>query len=177
MRLFIAINFTEGLKDELASIIQNLQSYALQGNFTRRENLHLTLAFLGEIPSARVENIKQAMDKVGAGRFSLVISHLGQFKRSGGDIYWLGVEKNTSLLNLHTQLSRELRAAGFKLEERGFKPHLTLGRQIILSPAFDQVEFSHQIPPISQEVDRISLMKSERLAGKLTYTEIYSKDL
>ncbi len=150
---------------------------ALQGNFTRRENLHLTLAFLGEIPPAGVENIKQAMDKVSAGQFSLVISHLGQFKRNGGDIYWLGIEKNTSLLNLHTQLSRELRGAGFKLEERGFKPHLTLGRQIILSPAFDQAEFSRKIPPLSQEVDRISLMKSERIAGKLTYTEIYSKDL
>ncbi|HHV63880.1 MAG TPA: RNA 2',3'-cyclic phosphodiesterase [Peptococcaceae bacterium] len=177
MRLFIAINLSESLKDEIASIMQNLKSFALQGNFTRRENLHLTLAFLGEVAPTRIESIKQAMDKVSGGQFTLSIRELGHFPRSGGDIYWLGVEKNSSLLKLHTELCRELKAAGFKLEGRGFKPHLTLGRQIVLRTAFDQAEFSSKIPPLFQEVDRISLMKSERPDGILTYTEIYSKYL
>jgi 2'-5' RNA ligase len=175
MRLFIAINFTEDVKNELCLTMERLKSYANQGNFTRRENLHLTLVFLGEVAPESIRNIKSAMEKVIVAKFLLSLSGLGYFKRNGGDIYWMGVESNNSLAALHSQLSRGLTQAGFTLDNREYKPHLTLGREIRLIDRFDYEAFAKTIKPLNQEVDKISLMKSERIKGRLIYSEIYAK--
>lgn len=177
MRLFIAINFKEDIKRKLMGIMQGLKSYSNQGNFTRPENLHLTLVFLGEVAPAGIAAIQQAMDKAAVEKFKLSMSGLGSFKRSGGDLYWLGVDKNPTLAALHSRLSRGLREAGFTVERREFQPHLTLAREIRLKDSFNQEAFSKTVPSLSLEVDKISLMKSERINGKLTYTEVYAKNL
>lgn len=92
MRLFIAINFEEEVKNQLCEAIEQLRESSLQGNFTGRENLHLTLVFIGE--TQRADDIKHAMDAVRAEPFVLKIGGLGLFKRQGGDLYWMGVEQN-----------------------------------------------------------------------------------
>ena len=68
MRLFIAINFSSEEKSKLFSIIADLKKYTVGGNFTRSENLHLTLVFLGE--TGRLADIMSAMDKVIASAFT-----------------------------------------------------------------------------------------------------------
>jgi len=174
----MAINFNEEIKASLNEIINRLKEQAIQGNFTLVENLHLTLVFLGEVVPAKVNNIKQLMDKVNIAPFVLTIrDHLGHFKRDGGDIYWLGIDRNNRLFALQKQLSQELMLAGFSIDKREYRPHLTLGRRIILNQQFNQAEFSKLIKPMQIEISKISLMKSERLKGKLTYTEIYAKKL
>ncbi len=175
MRLFIAINFTEDVKNELCLTIERLKSNANQGNFTRRENLHLTLVFLGEVAPESIQNIKSAMEKVTVEKFLLSLSGLGYFKRNGGDIYWMGVERNNCLAALHSQLCRGLTQAGFTLDNREYKPHLTLGREIRLIDRLDKEAFSKTIKPLKQVVDKISLMKSERIKGRLIYSEICTK--
>lgn len=175
MRLFIAINFSPNILDDVESVIQKLKKQALQGNFTRRENLHLTLAFLGE--TSKLAEVKKAMDSFAANSFKLSIEGFGKFPRSGGDIYWLGVEKNKELEAVHDQLTTLLLEAGFNLEKRPFKPHITLGREIIMMKDFEQDSFAKSLTPMSMEVEKISLMKSERVNGKLVYTEIYVKNL
>jgi 2'-5' RNA ligase len=177
MRLFIAINFNKEIKNSLYENIKRLKSYANQGNFTPPENLHLTLVFLGEVVPDKVSRIKQVMDKVVAESFGLNISSLGRFQRCEGDIYWLGIEKSVTLLSIYNQLSKSLIQAGFPLEKREYKPHLTLGRRVILKRQFNKAEFDQNIQSMNIEIDKISLMKSERIKGKLTYTEIYAKKL
>ena len=177
MRLFIAINFNKEIKNRLYKNIKRLKESATQGNFTRPENLHLTLVFLGEVDPDKVGRIKQAMDKVIAEPFALTISNLGRFERREGDIYWLGIEKSTTLLSIYNQLSKNLIQAGFPLEKREYKPHLTLGRRVILKQQFNKAEFDQNMQSMNIKVDKISLMKSERIKGKLTYTEIYAKKL
>lgn len=177
MRLFTAINFNKEIKNSLHENIKRLKSYAMQGNFTRPENLHLTLTFLGEVVPDKVGKVKQAMDKVVAKPFALTISSLGYFQRREGDIYWLGIEKSATLLSIYNQLSKSLIQAGFPLEKREYKPHLTLGRRVILKRQFNKAEFEQNMQFMNIEVDKISLMKSERIKGKLTYTEIYVKKL
>lgn len=173
MRLFIAINFEEEIKNRLCEAIGQLRDDSLQGNFTRRENLHLTLVFIGE--TQRVEDIKHAMDAVRAEPFSLKIGGLGRFKRQGGDIYWMGVEKNYTLTAIYEQLYDELSRAGFRLESRAYKPHLTLGREVVLQDGFDRNAFDKAFPQMTVQVEKISLMKSERIGGKLVYTDIYDR--
>ena len=175
MRLFIAINFQDEIKESLCGCIDTLKKASLQGNFTRRENLHLTLAFLGE--TTRVSSAKRAMDAAEGQPFEPSFENFGRFSRSGGDIYWIGVGQNETLTALQTSLCGELRKEGFSLEAREFKPHLTLGREVVPAPDFDREAFKRAIPPMRMRVEKISLMKSERLNGRLTYTEIYARQL
>lgn len=175
MRLFIAINFDQPVKDILVESIQNLKQHSKSGNFTHRENLHLTLVFIGE--TTKLDIIKKAMDKVDADKFILDISDFGSFKRNGGDIYWIGVEKNNTLLSIFNQLYKLISDYGFKIDNREYNPHLTFGREVILEDSFNIDEFINSLPKIQTQVKKISLMKSERINGKLTYTEIYKKDL
>ncbi len=175
MRLFVAFQFSPPIKDELAEIVRKIQRYAVQGRFTRRENFHLTVVFIGE--TSDVDAVKRALDRVEAEKFTLQINGLGKFRREGGDILWLGIDKNPALTNIHRQVYDNLVREGFKLEKRAFKPHLTLGRQVILVRDFKPEEFWQELRPLSQEMRKISLMKSERINGQLIYTEIYAKEL
>lgn len=175
MRLFIAINFPNEIKDSLLSTISQLKQNCIGGNFTRYDNLHLTIAFLGEIPPAKIGKIKACMDSVSFSPFELTLSGIGRFKRTGGDIYWYGIDRCTTLNKIHEQLCSNLRNSGFEIEDRKFSPHLTLGRQVIPDNKFNINEFSKSAPILSTHVDGFSLMKSERINGKLTYTELYRK--
>lgn len=169
MRLFLAVQLSSPVKDALCQAIESLKKQSRQGNFTRRENLHLTLAFLGE--TSRLAAAKRVLDELEVPPpFSLTISGLGRFRREGGDIWWAGAEQNDALCDLAAQLVARLERAGFPVEKRPFKPHLTLGRQVVLQGR------PGELSPVGMEVDRISLMKSERLAGILTYTEVYAKE-
>jgi len=177
MRLFIAINLNDEIKDFLSEAIRELKKEASGGNFTSRDNLHLTLSFLGELNPEKVADVKAAMNRVKAEPFRLTFSGYGKFKRRGGDIHWAGVERSEALFSLQKQLAAELADAGFSLEEREYSPHLTLGREVRLSdPAADPYR-AMPAEGRTMNVSRISLMKSERIGGKLVYYEIYGKDL
>jgi len=177
MRLFIAINLNEEIKDYLMEAIRELQWHAEKGNFTRRENLHLTLVFLGEVDTDRLGAVKSAMNRIHGAPFRLAVSGFGKFKRNGGDIHWAGVEKSEPLFSVQKQLSEELVKAGFSLEERAYSPHLTLGREIRLRDPSANIYASLSQVKKEMNVTRISLMKSERIKGILTYTEIFGRDL
>ncbi len=179
MRLFIAINFNEEIKDYLTSAIQELKKAASGGKFTHRENLHLTLVFLGELDPDKVGEIKSAMNRAGGRPFRLTLSGFGRFKRRGGDIHWAGVEKNQELAAIQKQLAFELETAGLVLEDREYSPHMTLGREVRLTDqSAPSADIYGRLAAENKEmtVKRISLMKSERINGKLTYTEIYGRD-
>lgn len=177
MRLFIAINFNEDMKDWLMDAIRELKKSAEKGRFTLRENLHLTLVFLGEIGNDRLVDIKTAMNRVNDEPFDLTVEGFGRFRRNGGDIYWAGVEKNEVLLSIQKRLTAELSDAGFVLEKRAYSPHLTLGREVRLSDELQKVMEAVPARGPEMEVNRISLMKSERAGGRMVYTEIYGRDL
>ncbi len=177
MRLFTAINFDESAKDQLCEVIDSLKKSAIKGNFTRRENLHLTLVFLGEIETGRVHNIKYAMDCIEEKPFVLELSGAGRFQRDSGEIFWIGACKSQPLVSVHTQLVDRFTQAGCSLEMREYKPHLTLARELNLPEDFDRKQLAEQTGIIRVPVKSIDLMKSERVGGVLTYTRIHSKSL
>ncbi len=179
MRLFIAILFEEGIKSNLYSAVNKLKAMA-KGTFTQKENLHLTLNFIGE--TDRLEEVQRAMqqavNKSGVSSFVLSIQGLGKFTRREGDIYWAGVEKEPDLWRLQKALVKELKEQGFfDIDDHEYRPHLTLGRRVKPGKNLNEQEFAAGIKPMQMRVNKISLMKSERLQGKLTYTEIYEVPL
>lgn len=178
MRLFTAITFDSDIMDSIYEVIDTLRPLTVKGSFTLKENLHLTLNFIGE--TSDIEAVKQAMElAVSDNResFDITIRGFGNFKSRDGDIYWLGIDREEHLWRLQEDLADRLKAVGFVLENRAYKPHLTLARRVILNKAFNEDNFTGRLPVLKQKVGRISLMKSEQIRGKLTYTEIYSLKL
>src|SRR5690554_568054 len=120
MRLFIALNFNNEVKDKIGNIINKVKSNAIHGKFTEGEHLHLTLEFLGKVQKNRVDLIKDVMNDLDFHPFKLKLTKTGFFKRREGNIYWLGIEKNLALINMHRELHQRLMDEGFKLEYREY---------------------------------------------------------
>ncbi|MFU0827403.1 MAG: RNA 2',3'-cyclic phosphodiesterase [Lachnoclostridium sp.] len=179
LRLFIAINFPDDIKLRLSQLTDELKKNTVRGCFTRKDNFHLTLAFIGE--TRHKEEVIKAMDygveMAETEPFDLNIGGFGRFKGRDGDIFWVGVENNPALSGLYEALKKELKKYEFKVDEKQFKPHLTLGRQVRLKPGYTINDFEKQIPSLTVHTKGISLMKSERIEGRLVYTELYYKNL
>ncbi len=180
MRLFTAVLFNEELEHSLNESALKLKSYSKSGTFTARENFHLTVNFIGE--TKRLEEVKLAMDeaveKSGVHSFTLELKGSGRFKRREGDIYWVGVERNEALWRMQRQLVKELKEAGFfDIDDMEYTPHITLGRRVLLKDANQALDFERSIQPLQMVVSELTLMKSERINGRLVYTEIYHVDL
>jgi len=176
MRLFIAVNFREKVIGQILDIQEHLRSQSLRGSFTRPENFHLTLAFLGETPGEKVDDLCRIIKGIDSASFEIAFTRTGFFSHSRKELWWLGAEPNSPALPIlaaiHRKLLEQLLAEGFSVDTRPFSAHITLGREIKHSgPVILDT------PDIIVSVDRISLMKSENIRGRLTYTEIFGKDL
>ena len=169
MRLFVAINFNEPTRAALLSLRDELRSLSGRGSFSLPENLHLTLAFIGECDTKQAASVKAAMDAVSFDPFEVQVERVGRFRRDGGDIWWAGMRADKPLTDLQRDLTGKLIDAGFRLEKRDYKPHITLGREVVTDCT------PWRINPFGETVTAIDLMKSERIAGKLTYTAIYKR--
>jgi len=176
MRLFIGVTFDAKTKENIQDIQIKLKEYAIEGRFTDKANLHLTLIFIGEVYSSSVNMIKKIMNSISFPPFQLQFNDVGSFKRQGGNICWLGVNPCSELSKIHSQLAAGLTHSRIRFDNRPYSPHLTLARSVILKKNFDKVQFSREISRFNVDVNQICLMNSERLSGKLTYTEIYTQN-
>jgi 2'-5' RNA ligase len=178
VRLFIAVNCDEETKTQLLSIRELIKAQSVKGNFSRPENLHLTLAFLGETPEEQIPSIGRVITKAAApvASFALNFTHTGCFKHSNKELWWIGTDRNDSsfsmLIDLRKRLAGGLAEAGVKFDDRYFNPHITLGREIKHSEPINLPQVKIVMP-----VNRISLMKSEHVERRLVYTEVFGAGL
>lgn len=112
-----------------AALIERTTKIAGHGRPTRREDLHLTLAFLGALPRERIDAAKRVGDSLaGMPSFTLKLDCLGAFARSG--VLWAGPsEIPAGLSDLQARLGEALAAEGFSLDEGAYRPHVTLLRR------------------------------------------------
>ncbi|MDR1657655.1 MAG: RNA 2',3'-cyclic phosphodiesterase [Deltaproteobacteria bacterium] len=163
MRLFVAINFNSGTRFHLIALRDELQGKSECGRFSAPENLHLTLAFLGECDGKQTTAAKAVVAATEFMPFEVAIERIGNFRPN---LWWAGLRKDKPLMTLQRDLSDRLADAGFTLERRQFNPHITLGREVVTDKAPWRIE------PFGEVVSSIELMKSERINGRLTYTAI-----
>lgn len=109
MRIFIAIRFTEAFKSSILDAQDGLKEYGVKGNYTQPENLHLTLAFIGE--TERVEEIKAAVDAVKFEPFVIRTGKMGCFN-GRSRVVWLGIEDEDKVKAIAQQLRRNLDQRG-----------------------------------------------------------------
>ncbi len=163
MRIFIAIRFTEVFKSSILDAQDGLKEYGVRGNYTQPENLHLTLAFIGE--TERVEEIKAAVDAVKFEPFVIRTGKMGCFN-GRSRVVWLGIEGEDKVKAIAQQLRRNLDQRGIDYAKGKFSPHITLVRQPSEMPLDIDVESE------SMTVSKIYVMKSERINGRLVYTAL-----
>ena len=82
MRLFIAINFNNEVRSRLLTLRDELCGKSQRGRFTAPENLHLTLAFLGECDNKQTAVVKSVLNTVSFEPFDIAVDCVGRFKRS-----------------------------------------------------------------------------------------------
>lgn len=169
MRLFIAVNFNDETRSRLLELRDDLRGKAERGRFTVPENLHLTLVFLGECGGRQTAAAKSALEAVDFEPFDIVIDRVGRFMRGGGDVWWAGVKEHTALSALHSGLIRVFSDAGFAPDDRPFKPHITLGREVAANAN------PGPVMAFGETVRSIELMKSERINGRLAYDCIFRR--
>lgn len=95
------------------------------------ENMHITLAFLGDTNEKVIPNISEKLIRMSLDYFpfELVFRSVGVFKNMRDPrVIWIGTETNPVLQDLKMRIDNELSEYGFEKETREFRPHLTLGR-------------------------------------------------
>ena len=166
MRLFIAIQPNKSVRAALRAIQNELRRRGVEGNYTRMENLHLTLAFIGEYPDA--DAVKDALQGLCFDPFPVWTEGFGSF----GDLWWTGLGSNGELETLDRRLRHLLADSEIPFDRKSFRPHITLVRQ----PRFrtDPHLESLLIPVAEMTVDKVSLMLSTRGKNGMIYTELGS---
>ncbi len=160
MRLFVAIELSPAMKASLIDVQNTLYDRGVRGSFPTEENLHLTLAFLGELPEP--QPVLDALSVVRFTPFPLTLEGMGTF----GDLLWAGLRPSPALEALVRRLRRALAEAGIPYDRKRFSPHVTLLRRA-----------SGDLPGIrpdsaSMTVEAFSLFRSDRGKRGMIYTEL-----
>ena len=148
-RVFIALVPDEAFREKLVQIQQYWKINGVQGRYIPKENLHLTLAFIGS--TERTEGLENILRQIRFSPFELEPEGCGSFE----GVLWAGVRKNEALLNLVNELRIKLAEAGFPAEEREFVPHITLVRKPLLCGSLPDPEVR-----ASMKVNAVSLMET-----------------
>lgn len=130
-RIFIALKVEAG--ETLLKMVSSLKSDLSKDSikWTSIDNIHITLAFLGDTEEKLIKSISSMLKEKckGSGSFQLIIRGLGVFRNPGDPrIIWTGVELSEKLVRLNEAILDGLRGLNIKMEDRPFNPHLTIGR-------------------------------------------------
>ena len=131
MRSFISIDIDESsLLSNIVQIQKYLQDTGADLKLVEPENIHVTLRFLGEVPSELLQGIGNAMKGLSITSFVTELKGLGCFPGPNRiNVIWIGIEKGASeIKTFFDQLEPQLRKLGVKPDNKGFSPHLTIAR-------------------------------------------------
>ena len=168
MRLFYAVTFTDGTKEAIFPYRDMIADSSLKGRFVAKENFHVTLEFIGEVSLAELALYITILESLRVPELRLQASYISSFKKEDKEVVWMGFESNPALNQLHAFLVKQLKGSGFQPAEHHFKPHITLGRQVILIGNLDAMV----IAPLYIKPYSIALMESKKVAGKLVYESV-----
>ena len=164
MRLFIAIELEENMRRALLELQSQMRRGGMTGRFTKEENLHLTLAFLGEYGDP--DRVLDVMETVPFEPLGLQLSGFGRF----GDLYWAGLKENPALAAYVSRLRRALAEAGIPYDRKRFSPHITLLRR----GEERRGRLELRLVGAKMEAAWVSLMQSRPGKNGMVYTELGS---
>ena len=124
-RLFVAIDLPESVLDALESVAGGLPG----ARWVPRDQVHLTLAFIGDVDGGVASDVHEALRGVKGLPFDVSLRGLGHFPPRGEPrVAWAGLRPSEPLMQLQRSIVRALESAGCGIEKRKFHPHVTLAR-------------------------------------------------
>jgi len=182
MRTFIAIELSEDIKSALDQVESHLKYSGADVKWIAKENIHLTLKFLGEINDAKCEKIKSILDTIAKSTkpFYISIKDIGAFpKIDYPRVIWVGLDKGAvESTELAGKIDSELAKIGFEKETRPFSAHLTIGRVRSLKnkQALKEKITGYQLPSASSprfSVGIVTLFQSKLTPSGSIYTKLH----
>lgn len=162
MRLFIALRLSDEMLNALTGAQVIMRKNGVKGNFTPPDNMHITLAFIGEYGDP--EKVYDAVQGAAFEPFAIKLNGIGSF----GDLWWAGIGDSEPLGSYAAKLRRALAAAGIPYDRKKFSPHITLLRR-----AEGAKMPGIELPPAEMTADSVLIMRSDRGKHGMIYTELY----
>ncbi len=124
-RLFIAVPIPDNVKNIITERYSGIQRV----KWMDRENLHITLEFLGDISSDDYYKIIEVLKEISFNSFNLSLKDIGTFSKRGkiGTV-WVGLNDNTHLIELNSIIKNRLNRAGLHIKTGHYRPHITIAR-------------------------------------------------
>jgi 2'-5' RNA ligase len=130
MRLFIALDIDDTIRQRIARFLDGVRGFAPDARWVREESLHITLKFVGEKPVEIVESFTQALAEVHPASFEIKFCGYGFFPTAkSARVFWAGIEAGPELQQLAAAVDIVATKLGVPKEEHAFSPHLTLARR------------------------------------------------
>lgn len=168
-RVFFAIWPDNKAQKQLGSLVNRLRLESLcSGRKTKAENIHLTLVFIGEVDSSKMEALCKVADEIresGARAFDFAIEEIRYWKHNH-IVYLAPRDVPAELIDLVNGLRNGLSTAGFPLEQRDYAPHLTLIRSACCRVLPELAE------PIAWRVREWVLIRSEQTSDGSIYSPV-----
>ncbi|WMJ82042.1 RNA 2',3'-cyclic phosphodiesterase [Clostridium sp. MB40-C1] len=165
MRVFYAVTFDEKIKEKFSECRDIVSKHSIKGTFTNTNNFHLTLEFIGQVDEKQLRLLINVLQKLKNLPKELDVSNIGSFKRGNKEIIWCGIEENKELMKLQEQLRNLLIKNGFSIDNRKYKPHITIGRQIVRVDSTKELI----VEPMQAPIRSIALMESKKINNQLIY--------
>ena len=179
MRLFIAIEVPEDVKGYLSAVQEKISNdVANKIRPVNKNQIHLTLKFLGEVQQDKAEKIKNELKKIAFSPFSVCLDKIGVFpSESYIRVVWVGLKPEEPVLELQKTIDESLKKM-FK-KEKDFKAHITLARVKFIG---NKEEFVEKLKKIKVENKKIEVNNFKLVRSTLTpqvpvYEEVESFDI
>jgi 2'-5' RNA ligase len=124
MRLFVALS----IPDIVAQGLLLTQGGVPGAHWQTREQLHLTLRFIGEVDGREANDIDEALASIASPRFSMALKGAGEFGGRKPHALWAGVSDRATLDHLNRKIETAMQRIGLPADPRKFTPHVTLAR-------------------------------------------------
>jgi len=171
LRTFIAIDIPMELREKIYSAFDNERQRIKGVKWVEKENLHITLKFLGEIEEEKVKEIGKILDEVSNKfkSFEVSLGELGGFPQlKNPRVLWIGVSPSEKIEEIFNFIEERVERIGIEKEERKFHPHITVARiKERKGISFENKKFNDKF-----KANRIVLFKSDLRPEGPIYTQI-----
>lgn len=163
-RMFVAVETPADVRSHLVERLRPQQSTLPGWRWSDPERWHLTLAFLGDVDELTLGRLSERLRRAGRrhGGFDVGLGTLGAFSRPArAQVLWLGVSAGREeLVRLAASVAAAGRRCGISLEDRSYRPHLTLARRRGAVDVRDQVRHGASLRTPTWWVDSFVLVES-----------------
>jgi 2'-5' RNA ligase len=164
-RSFFALWPDDPTRDRLETISRGLPPAT--GKLVARENFHITLAFLGSLEPAVVDNLRAGAALIKGRRFAVQLDHLGWWRRP--QVLWLGALSTPQpLLELVEAINALQVSLHLRPDTRPYQPHLTIARKVARKPR------TAVIAPLEWKISSFCLAQSRTLPAGAEYAVVDS---